>query len=1584
MKHRQPIPRLLLPLAAILALIGHHAFHADEPPAEEPFQYDRTESVLFVNFSAPQGTVLPTPTATLPVEVIVERHEWEIWKRPSTGQEEAHPVQVSRAAGVTVHLSGHLGFADATTVTTDMQGTAQTSFTADGTLGSPTITGMVGNSTSSLNFTQPGEDWTHQNTEGIIVASIEVQGGGSEITAGESRPLVLSVAYETWDVEISNYGNTRTVNRTNSPAVGAYANWFTESGDAYVSGFGITDGQGRCETSMVMGSVNSVVRADVTYATGDTTHATIHLTSLAPTPPPTENPVVYLRSETRPVIVTFTPDGATDVISGESRSLSGTVRWDVWDIWGNGTGPEEERYNYSYAATSVPVDLTVEQGDGSLSSPSAVTDSTGTFTTAYQMGSAPARITASVSGAAQTMGIDLVPTPPSGGSSDPDPNSNPDPGNTSTEPQWQFLETRGKYTLHGPNADGPTYDLPPATVSNVSVNVTWDSWDVLIDPVTGDTRDENPQSAAASSVPVEFTLTQGDGIVGDNTFASVTTSGGGEATTTFTMAAQVSRVTATIPGTGEALSIDFTPPGSGTDTFQKVRNEGLITLSLSTDPPGASVAPGSTVPVTAYAHAETWEVWENPAGQTELRNQYEGPAIFANVDISAAGSGSFAATTDSAGNASTSVTIGSDPITVTATVSFRGVSAYGELVITPIVDPNGTGGGTDPNGNNGGTNPNGTGGGTDPNTTGTNGTTTVDWTWQYNQDELLVNLDPGTTAGTLDVSVQLRTYGVWTHPNVIDPDIRTVSVGPAANALVQLSTSAGTATFAVGPYYTAADGHVLIPYSATSSATVQATAEFAGLNGNDGVMVAAADGLGGGSGGGNGSGETGGTGSGNNNSGGTTTTGTNNTTPTNTTPDLPTPSIRLLERVHSAVNDGYYEGGGDSTTVTVQMFKAIFAEPQMDSDGNPLDPIIHVVRGERAVKSLIILGKEALGWVHDPNLDEDYDEDVSVPNGGANSWVQGPYGIYGFATPLSLFNELVPLLTAEEMDSFGGEGEPQFLEPFLVEGGLRTSFYEHPWDETLRALAMTLPRGSDPFRAISEYDTGATVPTVSWTEVWLGANHEVPKNKGPLKMTCLIQASSREGVSATPDEWFGTITFEVKEHEMVSTSLPTLTWISPGAPTSWVHVDPTGFVRLCPTVERGKVNEVRLLPVEVVQPKLDENLEAVKDGNGNDELLDPGHLRFCRWRDAFPKDSWKTGSHQFDNGYIEKDRDRVVIRIPGEAFDDAKQILSVFVRTEDKTGAVVDAETEVEFTRNSENDFEFALALMTIEFDDHYDPAKFPTPTDEDKNDPTYYGTLGGKLVIRIPDLEDAEIEKPLMGPRATVDVKVYLMANTNGNIANFSRIVREDFQMTEEIFAQLGIELKLHTEFFSGPPLTWPKSGARKDYEEAMARIYDGDKIKFGYRSTGGHYSDLDDIITITNTPRKPSIPVIFYLDGTLENLTGTRDIRGNALAKDSLLAHGCAAVSATDSQPHTLAHELGHLLGLALGPGNGWVAYTSHYPTVSQHFLMCDVPEFETSPVDTSLRFAIRDERWLFEFIPDRIIYDTAKSFIKKNGPN
>jgi hypothetical protein len=1189
MKHRTPrdfFTRILF-LASALALIGHHAFHADEPPAEEPFQYDRTESVLFVNLSGPQGTVLSTPTATLPVEVIVERHSWEIWKRPSTGAEEARPLPPVPAMSVTVNLNGHLGTPGNATVTTDSWGRAQTSFTANGTLGNPSVQATVADSTATLNFSQPGEDWTFVRTEGTIRASLAAPAGATGLIPGENRNVVLTVLYETWNVEMSNYGNTRTVQHATSPAVGAFVNWSTAGGDAYVSGSWLTDGQGRCETQMVMGSVDSVIRTDVTYATGDATHATLHLAAApAPPAPPAENPVVLLRSETRPVITAFSPEGSSEVVIGESRNLVGTVRWDVWDIWGNGTGPEEGRYNYSYSANWVPVNLAQEQGSGSLPSSMAWTDWNGNFTIPYTMGSTPARITASVSGASDARSLDLVAIQGATGNPDPNSNPNPDPGSGPTEPQWQVLETRGRYTLHGPEVDGPTYDVTNGTVRNVSFFVTWDSWDVLIDPATGTTRDGTPQSSRTGSVSVELSVTQGDGRISGMVASTVATDGNGDVIVPFQMGNEGSRLTATIPGTDQTVSVDFTPPpASGPDSYRYVREEGLVTISLSSDPISAPVMPGIPLPIRAYAHSRTWEVWENAAGQTDLRNACEGPAISANVTFSIPGTGLVYATTEAGGLAYATVMPTSDPTYVTASVSFRGASANAELVLTPTGGS--TGGGTDPGNTGGGTDPGNTGAGTDPGNTGGTGTTAT-WAWQSTHDELLVDVEPGDTAGTLVVSVQQRTYEIWRHPEMIDPEIRTVSVGPAQNAEVVLSSSSGSATFATGPHYTQENGRATIAYSASEVVTVQATANFAGMTGMDGVSVQPADGLGslnpGLGGGGSGPGGSGpgpdGTGGPANPTGGT------------EDPNISLPKSSLQGRTHVTQGGGgsfagFYGGIADQLTVEtryrsyrIELVRDLYDFEHAKIGEECFDLIAPADEFNTEFENKLNDGWRKLRENDQPQGLQPY-QHTELIYGTPPTWqdAQGwPFWSEGPTLPGFAKGQVGELATEAAIRPLYEDEERFHNDPPLYWSGSVTPGnmgFPGGWTALERRNYGRSPYlGAPEISNHANFQTGI-VPDVRWSEYWLQADGPVPDLK-TVERTLLIRAV-QEGEEAF--EEVGTVTFTIPGTKDLSEGLPRISGLS--RTVGWVEARIDGTLLLKPPVARGMNRVVSLLPIDI-------------------------------------------------------------------------------------------------------------------------------------------------------------------------------------------------------------------------------------------------------------------------------------------------------------------------------------------------------------------------------------------------------------------
>jgi hypothetical protein len=1034
----------LLPFAALAAtVLAILPFHAEEePPLSDEFAYDRTESVLIIHLNGPQGTSLGTPTATLPVDVFVERHSWEIWRRPSGIAEEARNPQTQPASNVQLTFSATVGSPGSASATTNWEGRASTSFTAAGILGSPQLHASAGGNSASLSFSLPGETWTCQQTEATLSASLEAPSGDTEIPQGENRPFLLTIRYNTWDVETSNFGNSRTVNHTSSPASGAAVSWTTLSGDGYPTGGLMADLNGQVSGNLVMGSANTVVRADVSYATGQATSAERLFT--VQTPPPVGTTWSYHRSETIPAFAMIAPEGSATVPQGETRTIIGELRYDVWDIYTNGIGGEDRRYNYSYPAANLPVSVTAEQGNGFPSFANVYPDWQGRFTIGYTMGSIPSRLRFEAGSGTQAYGyVDLSPSNSTGSGANwqfagndwtyrihgpfldgpgqdlaPGTNRavtvnvtldsweiwNDGQGNTETRNEqsvpagavsvdfsvadgdatlggfsaqttsttslgdasivvtsgtspsqivatvsgtgiststtlvpvsqtpvnWQFLRPDGYFTLEGPSAtansgtsqtiavnvirhswevwtdgqnnfenrnpasgpavgtdvefqitqgdaslngsaarsvstdsqgnasvivtpglhpsvlsatiagtdvtsvlgispasstqqtwqfshhdgrfairgpvlDGPTYDLAPGAARSVSVNVSWDSWEVWVDGQGGEEH-RNRASSATASIPVSFVVSQGDGLVNGATDLTVSTDGFGNASVNFMMGARDSRVVASAYGVPSSVSVDFTPPPAPQPIWTRLNTEGTVTLSISPVAEDAVVAPGTPLPLKISAYSRTWEFWQSSTGATEERNRREGPAMGVEIGISKSGPGELAvvtATTNADGEAFATLTPTDEPVTVLANLPFYGATATAERVFTPQA-----------------------------------------WVYQSTQRELLVSFE-NPWPGGLDVLVQQRSHETWTHPDSPTPQIRAVSVGAANNAQVTFSTASGSAVFPAGPHATGTNGRVQVEYTAGSSVNFVANVTFAGMTGQAQLVAPAFGSIGG-------------------------------------------------------------------------------------------------------------------------------------------------------------------------------------------------------------------------------------------------------------------------------------------------------------------------------------------------------------------------------------------------------------------------------------------------------------------------------------------------------------------------------------------------------------------------------------------------------------------------------------------------------------------------------------------------------------------------------------------------------------------
>jgi len=296
----------------------------------------------------------------------VQRHSWEIWRQPSTGLEEFRNATSAPESGasVSLSLSTAMGYLGNTSLTTNPDGLATTTFSPDGSSGGVYVNAAVESSTASLYFdvaystlpTHSVETWSYSRTEATLVAELSTTGSTDNVYPGETRDLSLSVRYETWDVMTSSMGNSRTENHTSAPAQGASVNWVSDSGDASVSGYGTVDTSGMCQGNLTMGHAGSVVRAEVAYAAGQATSADLSFGAAPPyAPPPPLEPTApdpgsvwtYSRSETIRSIANLSANGPTEAAINEIRTITGEVRQETWDIWVNGYGAEERRFNYS-------------------------------------------------------------------------------------------------------------------------------------------------------------------------------------------------------------------------------------------------------------------------------------------------------------------------------------------------------------------------------------------------------------------------------------------------------------------------------------------------------------------------------------------------------------------------------------------------------------------------------------------------------------------------------------------------------------------------------------------------------------------------------------------------------------------------------------------------------------------------------------------------------------------------------------------------------------------------------------------------------------------------------------------------------------------------------------------------------------------------------------------------------------------------------------------------------------------------------------------------------------------------------------
>ena len=214
------------------------------------------------------------------------------------------------------------------------------------------------------------ETYQYVRTESTIAVALSADGTTTGLTTGATREVTGKVTYSSWEVWQSNYGNSENRALSNGVAIDATVSYSVESGgDGTVSPHldsnnnHRTNTNGDAKAAFTMGSQESVVRMDVSYA-GATAYGTL---AFSP-----ESIWVHTGDD-HDVRVTLTENNGV---------LKATVNAATWEIWTRGTETQNRNYKNGPAGNA-QVTLSFTQGDGSFTSSSGSTDTLGEFHSEY-------------------------------------------------------------------------------------------------------------------------------------------------------------------------------------------------------------------------------------------------------------------------------------------------------------------------------------------------------------------------------------------------------------------------------------------------------------------------------------------------------------------------------------------------------------------------------------------------------------------------------------------------------------------------------------------------------------------------------------------------------------------------------------------------------------------------------------------------------------------------------------------------------------------------------------------------------------------------------------------------------------------------------------------------------------------------------------------------------------------------------------------------------------------------------------------------------------------------------------------------
>ena len=571
----------------------------DTPVIPETWTWDHDESLISASLSTTDSTDNVPNGAARQIQAHVDLTTWSVYVSNYLNTKTGN-LSTSPAIGAQVSWSIASGDGSASgSTSTDSTGNAGASLTMGSA--ASVVRADVSYATSTSTYATLGfnpamveETWALDHVESSISNLILSANGSTDgLTAGTVRTLTAAVTSASYEVWVSNRGNTEYRNSTTGPGTGVSVSFSLDYGDGSLSGYSATtDYNGNASVDFTMGGAASQVAA-----TAGGYSASIGFYPMVET---------WTYDHTASVLSfsNFTADGSTDDLRpGNTRTLTAEVMSTTCEVWASNYGNAESRNVSSGPASNVTVGFSVTSGDGAISTGSATTDGSGHASTGFTMGTQASTVQANGYDGTNNLGVISTSITRNLG-----------------QPTWTYDHTETTIST-SLTADGTTDSLPAGATRVVTAKVTFTSLEVWIDDA-GNNENRNYSSGGANNASMYFYVTTGDGTLSN---VQSSTDSNGNATTTFTMGSQASTVQADVSYAGAYSygTITFTA-----DPWVYYSSDTALDVSL-VDNSDASTA-------TATVTFNTWDVYTN--GSTyENRNYSSGPAGGAYVTFTGGG-----------------------------------------------------------------------------------------------------------------------------------------------------------------------------------------------------------------------------------------------------------------------------------------------------------------------------------------------------------------------------------------------------------------------------------------------------------------------------------------------------------------------------------------------------------------------------------------------------------------------------------------------------------------------------------------------------------------------------------------------------------------------------------------------------------------------------------------------------------------------------------------------------------------------------------------------------------------------------------